>query len=263
MISHRERAQLLPGSLVDGVQLQLVVGQVELPQRTHSLQSSFRYLSHLIVLHLQNLEALGKTQRQRLQLVSRQIQGLQDAELPEGLSVELGAGEAVVAEVELCQGVERDQIVASDLVDEVVEQHEGLGAARKATGNPLQKVVVHVDGVETFETLEGSRMDGAGAEVVVVDEQVFQVSNGCQCVHCDALDRILLQVKQDEISRKPERNRGQVVIGQIQIFQTVQVTDERRQDSFHQLQLRQGFYKKVRKERAVQKKECEVNYVSC
>ncbi len=188
MISHRERAQLLPGSLVDGVQLQLVVGQVELPQRTHSLQSSFRYLSHLIVLHLQNLEALGKTQRQRLQLVSRQIQGLQNAHLPEGLSVELGAGEAVVAEVELCQGVERDQIVASDLVDEVVEQHEGLGAARKATGNPLQKVVVHVDGVETFQTLEGSRMDGAGAEVVVVEEQVLQVSNGCQCVHCDALD---------------------------------------------------------------------------
>ncbi len=231
MISHREHAQLLPGSLVDGVQLQLVVSQVELPQQTHSLQSSFRYLGHLIVLHLQNLEALGKTQRQRLQLVSRQIQSLQDAELPEGFSVDLGAGDAVVAEVELRQGVERDQIVASYLVDEVVEQHEGLGAARKASGNPLQKVVVHVDSVETFETLEGGRVDGAGAEVVVVKKQVLQVSDRRQCVRCDALDWILLQVKQDKISRKPERNHGQVVIGQIQIFQTVQVTDERRQES--------------------------------
>jgi len=92
-----------------------------------------------------------------------------------------------------------------------------------------------VDGVETFEALEGGRMDGAGAEVVVVEEQVLQVSDGRQSVDCDALDVILLQVKQDDIAGQPEGNRGQVVIGQIQIFQTVQVTDERRQDIFHQL----------------------------
>lgn len=98
-----------------------------------------------------------------------------------------------------------------------------------------------MDGVETFEALEGGRMDGARAEVVVVEEQVLQVSDGRQSVDCDALDVILLQVKQDDIAGQPERNHGQVVIGQIQIFHTVQVTDERRQDIFHQLQLRVEF----------------------
>lgn len=98
-----------------------------------------------------------------------------------------------------------------------------------------------MDGVETFEALEGGRMDGARAEVVVVEEQVLQVSDGRQSVDCDALDVILLQVKQDDIAGQPERNHGQVVIGQIQIFHTVQVTDEKRQDIFHQLQLRVEF----------------------
>lgn len=83
------------------------------------------------------METLGKPQRQRLELVSRQIQRLQDPELPEGLSVELGTGEAVVTEVELGECVKRDQIVASDLADVVVEKHEGFCAARKAAGNSL------------------------------------------------------------------------------------------------------------------------------
>ncbi len=68
-------------------------------------------------------------------------------------------------------------------------------------------------------------------------------------------------MKQDKISRKPEGNHGQVVIGQIQIFQTVQVTDERRQESLS-VTVQVVFHKKVRKERAVQKKECKVNCVS-
>lgn len=98
-----------------------------------------------------------------------------------------------------------------------------------------------MDGVETFEAQESGWMDGARAEVVVVEEQVLQVSDGRQSVDCDALDVILLQVKQDDIAGQPERNHGQVVIGQIQIFHSVQVTDERRQDIFHQLQLRVEF----------------------
>lgn len=72
-----------------------------------------------------------------MQLVPRQIQRLQNPELPEGFSVQFGAGEAVVTEVELSEGVKRDQIVASDLTDEVVKQHEGLGSTGKAAGNSL------------------------------------------------------------------------------------------------------------------------------
>lgn len=135
--SHRERAQLLPRSLVDGVQLQLIVGHVELLQFAHARQRALRYLRHLIVLHLQNVQALGKPHGKRLQPVPRQVQGLQKPEFPEGVSVELGAGEAVVAEVELRQRVKRDQVVASDLADEVVEEHEGLGSPGEAAGYSL------------------------------------------------------------------------------------------------------------------------------
>ncbi len=57
-------------------------------------------------------------------------------------------------------------------------------------------------------------------------------------------------MKQDKISRrKPEGNHGQVVIGQIQIFQTVQVTDERRQESLS-VTVQVVFHKKVRKEKS-------------
>lgn len=51
--------------------------------------------------------------------------------------MQLGAGEAVVTEVELRQGVKRDQVVASDLADEIVEKHESLGSPREAAGNSL------------------------------------------------------------------------------------------------------------------------------
>jgi len=51
--------------------------------------------------------------------------------------LDLGTGEAVVTEVELREGVKRDQIIASNLADEVVEQHEGFCTAWKTTGNSL------------------------------------------------------------------------------------------------------------------------------
>lgn len=61
--------------------------------------------------------------------------------------MQLGANEAVVAEVELGQGVKHHQVIASDLVDAVVKQHKGLGSAGETPGDTLQLVVVHVEGV--------------------------------------------------------------------------------------------------------------------
>lgn len=87
-----------------------------------------------------------------------------------------------------------------------------------------------MNGVQTFEALKGRRMDETRPELVVVKEKVFQVSDGRQSVGADALDRILLQVKQDEISRESEGNRGQVVVGQLQILQTVQMADDRERE---------------------------------
>lgn len=65
-----------------------------------------------------------------------------------------------------------------------------------------------MDGVQTFEAVKGGRVDEARAELVVVEEDVFQVTDGRQSVGGDALDGILLQVEQDEISRESEGNGG-------------------------------------------------------
>lgn len=65
-----------------------------------------------------------------------------------------------------------------------------------------------MDGVQTFKAVKGGRMDEARAELVVVKEEVFQITDGRQSVGSDALDGILLQVEQDEIPRESEGNRG-------------------------------------------------------
>lgn len=145
--THRQRAELHPGSLVDGVQLELVVTEDELPQLGHAGQRAVRHRAQLVVLDLQQVQAAGETLREGVQAVARQVQDLQVTHLPEGVTVQPGACQLVVAEVELGQRVEQRQVVAADLGDQVVEQHQGLGPAGEAPGDSLQQVVVHVEGV--------------------------------------------------------------------------------------------------------------------
>lgn len=101
----------------------------------------------MVVLDLQQVQAAWEALRECVQAIAGQVQVHQFAHLPEGIAVQPGACQLVVAEVELCQCVEQCQVVAANLGNQVVEQHEGLGSAGEAPGDTLQQVVVHVEGV--------------------------------------------------------------------------------------------------------------------
>lgn len=145
--THRQRDKLHPGPLVDGVQLELVVAEDELTQLGHAGQRAIWHRAQLVVLDLQQLQAAGETLREGVQAIARQVKVLQVTHLPEGFAVQPGTCQLVVAEVELGQCVEQHKVVAADLGDQVVEQHQSLGPAGEAPGDSLQQVVVHVEGV--------------------------------------------------------------------------------------------------------------------
>ena len=151
---HRQRAELHPRSLVDRVELQLVVAQVDLLQLGQAGQGPVGHGAQLVVLDPEHLQAARQAQWHRLERVARQVQRLQHPQLAEGVPVQLAVGQPVVTEVELDERVEKNQVVAADLGDGVVQDHEGLGAPREAPGNALQQVVVHVQGVQLLQTLE-------------------------------------------------------------------------------------------------------------
>lgn len=66
-------------------------------------------------------------------------------------------------------------------------------------------------------------MDGAGAELVVVEQQIFQVPDGDQSVSWNAVDGVLLQVQQHQVPRQTFGDHAEVVAGQIQTLQAVQL----------------------------------------
>lgn len=122
----------------------------------HSCQSPVWYRAEVVVLDLQDVQAAWQAQWEGLESVPGQVQLLQESELPEGLAVQLGVGEFVVAQVEFRQGEEQSQVVTTNFRDLVVEQHQDLGPARKTSGNSLQKVVVHVQRVQLLQSLQGT-----------------------------------------------------------------------------------------------------------
>lgn len=65
--SHRQSAELHPGSLVDGVEFELVVVEVDLPELGHALQRPLWYGGQLVVLHPEDLQGAGQAQRQEVE----------------------------------------------------------------------------------------------------------------------------------------------------------------------------------------------------
>lgn len=82
-----------------------------------------RYGVQLVVLDPEHLQTARKTHGNRLKAIPRQIQGLQNTKLPEGLAVHFGAGQFVVAEVELDQEIQQGQVIAADFGYGVVQHH--------------------------------------------------------------------------------------------------------------------------------------------
>jgi hypothetical protein len=66
-------------------------------------------------------------------------------------------------------------------------------------------------------------VNGTGAQLVVVEQQVLQVLDGGQRVLGDLTDGVLLQVEQHQAARKPRGHHAQVVVGQVQTLQTAQL----------------------------------------
>lgn len=154
-----------------------------------------------------------------MQAVAGQVKGTQQAQLAEGISVHLWAGDAVVAEVELLQEVGGGKVLTANACDLVVQDHEGSDSAGQATGHALQGVVVQVYRVKSLEALEGQRVDALGPELVAVQQQVLQAADGCQDFSVYTLDGILLQVQQDQAAGKTGGDPRQVVAGQVQVLQ--------------------------------------------
>ncbi len=60
--------------------------------------------------------------------------------------------------------------------------------------------------------LESSRMDGARAQLVVVEQQVLEVTDGSESVSGDAADGVLLQMEQHQTARQTLGDDAQVVV---------------------------------------------------
>lgn len=60
--------------------------------------------------------------------------------------------------------------------------------------------------------LEGSGMYGTGTELVIVQEQVLKVSDRGKSISRDAVNDVLLQMKQDQTARQTLWDCAQVVI---------------------------------------------------
>lgn len=60
--------------------------------------------------------------------------------------------------------------------------------------------------------LEGSGMYGPGTELVVVQEQVLEVSDGGESISRDAVNDVLFQMKQHQTARQTRWHGAQVVI---------------------------------------------------
>lgn len=78
--------------------------------------------------------------------------------------------------------------------------------------------------------LEGSGMYGAGAELVIVQQQVLEVSHRCEGVSRDTADGVLLQMQQHQVARQTLGDDTQVVIRQVQTLQAAQLAARREEE---------------------------------
>jgi len=83
-----------------------------------------------------------------VEIVSRKIQGLQLPQFTEGLPMDLGTFEFIVAQIQFFKEVSGSKVIPVNLRDLVMKDHKCFHSTGQPTGNPFQHVVVQVDSVK-------------------------------------------------------------------------------------------------------------------